>query len=268
MITLLSSSVDKPSTTNSPGNFNQKPSPIPKNISDGKALARRIIRWTLRFIAAFFLISIWSVLLLRWINPPTSSFMLQRQYTAWENKENLNLKYQWTDWQKISSHVKVATIASEDQSFASHWGLDFSSIQKAINEHERGEDLRGASTITQQVAKNLFLWPDRSYIRKGVEAYFALLIELCWSKKRILEVYLNIVEFGDGIYGVEAAAQEYFNISSANLKKWQSAFMVTALPAPKRYELDDPSEYMLERTAWVMRYMDFLGNDQYLERLK
>lgn len=253
---------------NNPENFKHTSSLVPKDRSEGKALARQIIRWTLRFIAAFFLISIWSVLLLRWINPPTTSFMLQHQYSAWRIGENSNLQYEWTNWENISPHVKMAAITSEDQNFATHWGIDLGSIQKAIQEYERGEDLRGASTITQQVAKNLFLWPDQSYIRKGIEAYFALLIELCWSKQRILEVYLNIVEFGDGIYGVEAAAQEYFNTSSANLEKWQSAFMVTALPAPKRYELDDPSEYMLKRTAWIMRYMDFLGNNRYLERLK
>lgn len=253
---------------NNPENFNRTSSPVPEERSEIRAIARQIIRWTLRFTAAFFLISIWTVLLLRWINPPTTSFMLQYQYSTWQNGENTNLQHEWTNRENISPHVKVAAITSEDQNFAAHWGIDLNSIQKAIREYERGEDLRGASTITQQVAKNLFLWPDQSYIRKGIEAYFALLIELCWSKERILEVYLNIVEFGDGIYGVEAAAQEYFNTSSANLKKWQSAFMVTALPAPKRYELDNPSEYMLERTAWVMRYMNFLGNGQYLERLK
>ena len=194
--------------------------------------------------------------------------MLQREYAAWANSEQQNVRYEWTDGQAISDHLKMAAIASEDQSFAEHWGLDLSSIQKAIDEYERGEDLRGASTITQQVAKNLFLWPAQSFIRKGIEAYFAILIELLWSKKRILEVYLNIVEFGDGIYGAKAAAAYYFDTSPKELSKWQSAFMVTALPAPKRYELDDPSEYMLERSTWVMRYMDLLGNDRYLEKLE
>lgn len=233
-------------------------------IKPAKQILTAILHWIFRISALFVAISILSVLLLRWVNPPTTSFMLQRQWT----NDNVELRYQWTDWQDISPHLKMAAIASEDQAFANHWGIDISSIQKAIEEYGRGQDLRGASTITQQVAKNLYLWAEQSYIRKGIEAYFAVLIELLWSKQRILEMYLNIVEFGDGIYGVQAAAEHYLNTTPANLTKWQSAFMVTALPAPKRYNLDDPSEYMLERSSWVMRYMDLLGNTYYLEKLK
>ena len=233
-------------------------------IKPAKQILATILRWILRLVLGLITISILSVLLLRWINPATSSFMIQRQWSD----DNVELRYQWTDWEDISPHIKMAAIASEDQAFASHWGIDISSIQKAIVEYERGQDLRGASTITQQVAKNLYLWADQSYIRKGIEAYFAVLIELLWPKQRILEVYLNIVEFGDGIYGVQTAAEHYLNTTPANLTKWQSAFMVTALPAPRRYNLDDPSEYMLERSSWVMRYMDLLGNSYYLEKLK
>ncbi len=233
-------------------------------IKPAKQILTTILRWIFRFSAGFLAISILSVLLLRWIDPPTTSFMLQRQWSD----DDVELQYQWTDWQDISPHIKMAAIASEDQAFASHWGIDISSIQKAIDEYERGQDLRGASTITQQVAKNLYLWADQSYIRKGIEAYFAVLLELLWPKQRILEMYLNIVEFGDGVYGVQAAAEYYLNTTPANLTKWQSAFMVTALPAPRRYNLDDPSEYMLERSSWVMRYMDLLGNSSYLDRLK
>lgn len=215
-----------------------------------------------------FVVSVAGVLALRWVNPPTTSYMLQRQYTAWQNGEQLELKYEWTDWEHISPHLKMAAITSEDQRFARHWGLDLNSIQKAIAEYEDGQDLRGASTITQQVAKNLFLWPAHSFLRKGMEAYFALLIELLWSKERILEVYLNIVEFGDGIYGVQAAAKKYFATNASQISKFYSALMVTALPAPKRYNLDRPSNYMLRRRTWVLRYMDLLGNAQYLEKLK
>lgn len=233
-------------------------------IKPAKQILAAILRWILRLVLGLITISILSVLLLRWINPSTSSFMIQRQWSD----DNVELRYQWTDWEDISPHIKMAAIASEDQAFASHWGIDFTSIQKAIDEYERGQDLRGASTITQQVAKNLYLWAEQSYIRKGIEAYFAVLIELLWPKQRILEIYLNIVEFGDGIYGVQTAAEHYLNTTPANLTKWQSAFMVTALPAPRRYNLDDPSEYMLERSSWVMRYMDLLGNSYYLEKLK
>jgi monofunctional biosynthetic peptidoglycan transglycosylase len=230
-----------------------------------KEIVTNIARWIFRLIVLLLAISVLSVLLFRWVNPPTTSFMLQRQWSA---DGDLELHYQWTDWQDISPHIKMAAIASEDQSFASHWGIDLKSVQQAIREYEHGRGLRGASTITQQVAKNLYLWADQSYIRKGIEAYFAVLIELFWPKQRILEIYLNIVEFGDGVYGVQAAAQRYLNTTAANLSKWQSAFMVTALPAPKRYNLDNPSEYMLERSAWVIRYMDLLGNSYYLEKLK
>lgn len=235
----------------------------------GRKIIRTALSWLGRLATAFVSLSVLAVLLLRWINPPTSSFMLQRQHTTRQNDDqHFELHYEWVDWQEMSPHIKMAAITSEDQSFATHWGLDLSSIQKAINEYQHGQDLRGASTITQQVAKNLFLWPAQSYLRKGIEAYFALLIELLWSKQRILEVYLNIVEFGDGIYGVQAAARRYFHTTAARLSKWQSALMVTALPAPKRYNLAHPSHYMLQRRTWVLHYMNVLENRHYLQKLK
>lgn len=232
-----------------------------------KSFAQTIARWVGILCGSFLAVTIFVVLYLKWINPPTTSFILQRQYTAWQNGEQLEIKFEWANWSNISPHLKMAAITSEDQRFARHWGLDLNSIQKAIKEYESGQDLRGASTITQQVAKNLFLWPAQSFLRKGMEAYFALLIEFLWSKERILEVYLNIVEFGNGIYGVQAAAQHYFNTNAANISKFYSALMVTALPAPKRYNLGHPSDYMLRRRTWVLRYMDLLGNGQYLEKL-
>lgn len=217
---------------------------------------------------SFLYITLLAVLLLKWFNPPTTSFMLQRQISAeWNNNEKFDLHYQWAGWNDISPYVKVAAITSEDQRFAEHWGLDISAIQEAIEEHQKGESLRGASTITQQVAKNLFLWSGQSFIRKGIEAYFALIIELFWSKKRILEVYLNIAEFGNGVYGVQAASERYFNTNSSDLNMIQSALMVTALPSPKRYNLADPSPYMIERRNWILQYMFYLGNTEYLKRL-
>ncbi|MGD8426249.1 MAG: monofunctional biosynthetic peptidoglycan transglycosylase [Balneolaceae bacterium] len=228
-----------------------------------------LVRWTVRFIAFFIGLSFFLVLLLKWLNPPTTSFILQRQFQAWRKGEkNFELHYRWASWASISQHLKMAAITSEDQRFAYHWGLDLESIEKAVDEYQQGKDLRGASTITQQVAKNLFLWQDQSYIRKGIEAYFALLIELCWSKERILEIYLNIAEFGNGIYGAQAAAKQYFRTTAALLSKWQSALMVTALPAPKRYDIAHPSAYMYSRERWVLRYMDLLGEKSYLQRLK
>jgi monofunctional biosynthetic peptidoglycan transglycosylase len=225
-------------------------------------------RWIIRIIAGFIIISSLIVLLFRWINPPTSSFMMQRSVSAWWNGEDhFELYYEWTGWHAMSSHIKIAAIASEDQNFANHRGIDIASVQEALEEYERGQGLRGASTITQQTAKNLFLWSNQSYVRKGIEAYFALLMELFWPKERILEVYLNIAEFGNGVYGVQSAADRYFNTTPARLSKSQSALMVTALPAPKRYNLASPSGYMLSRRDWVMQYMDLLGGSYYLDKL-
>ncbi|MDZ7683610.1 MAG: monofunctional biosynthetic peptidoglycan transglycosylase [Fodinibius sp.] len=255
---------------NNPDNLNNG-SPPSASSNANRALfgIRGLLRWVGQLVLGLLAVSVLAVLLLRWIAPPTTSFMLQRQYDAWvAGNEHFELKYQWTDWQQISSSIKMAAITSEDQAFANHWGIDLQSIQQAVEEYEKGQDLRGASTITQQVAKNLFLWPAPSFFRKGIEAYFALLIELMWSKQRILEMYLNIAEFGDGIYGVQSAAQHYFHTTAAKLSKFQSALMVTALPAPRRYNLANPSNYMLERRSWVLRYMDLLGNGAYLKKLE
>lgn len=228
-----------------------------------------VFKWIGLCVAAFLLVSVLSVISLRWINPPRTSFMVQRQIQAWWNdEENFELQYEWVDRENISDYAEVAAITSEDQRFAEHWGIDFEQVQKAIAESKRGEDLRGASTITQQTAKNLYLWPAQSYFRKGIEAYFAVLLELFWPKTRILEMYLNIAEFGNGIYGVEAASQHFFGTSAANLSMNQSALLVTALPSPRRYNLANPSGYMIERRNWNLQYMMYLGNRNYLKRIE
>lgn len=226
------------------------------------------IRFLTAIFGSFLSLSIFSVLILKWVPPPTTSFILQRQFQASLNEEPLEIKYEWTNWENISPYLKVAAVTSEDQRFAEHWGLDLKAIQDAYDEYQGGESLRGASTITQQVAKNLFLWPGQSFIRKGVEAYFSLLIELFWSKKRILEVYLNIVEFGNGVYGAKAASTTYFNTDPENLDMMQSALMVTALPSPRRYNLASPSSYMISRRNWILQYMFYLGNTNYLKKLE
>lgn len=233
-----------------------------------KKYYRKIFKILIAAISAFIYVSIVAVLVFKWVSPPTSSFMIQRQISAWwNNEDSFELTYRWADWEKISPYLKVAAITSEDQRFAEHWGLDIQAIQKAVDEYQDGRRLRGASTITQQVAKNLFLWSDQSYIRKGIEAYFSLLIELFWSKKRILEVYLNIAEFGNGVYGVKAASETYFKTDPENLNMIQSALMITALPSPRRYNLADPSPYMIDRRNWILQYMFYLGNTDYLKKL-
>jgi len=228
----------------------------------------KVLKVLTAVFGSLFSLSLLTVLILKWVPPPTSSYMLQRQFHVWQNEEELKIQYEWTDWENISPYLKVAAVTSEDQRFAEHWGLDIKAIEEAYDEYQAGESLRGASTITQQVAKNLFLWPGQSFIRKGVEAYFSLLIELFWSKKRILEVYLNIAEFGNGVYGVKAASNTYFNTEPANLDMMQSALMVTALPSPRRYNLADPSSYMISRRNWILQYMLYLGNIEYLKKLE
>lgn len=229
---------------------------------------RKILKWLIRIAAGAILLNLLSVLALKWLNPPTSSFMLQRSFSAWMTEnENFTLRHEWVPWERISSHVKMAVITAEDQRFADHWGLDLKSMRQAIDEYERGRSLRGASTLTQQLAKNLFLWPGRSWVRKGLEAWFSLLMECILGKRRILELYLNVAEFGNGIYGVEAAGRHFYGKSAENLNRAESALMATVLPSPRRYNLANPSMYMYERQSWILRYMNLLGTERYLGQL-
>lgn len=228
-----------------------------------KALFKALFKYALFSI----LISIVGVSLLNWINPATSSTMIKRQMQSFLDGEFKIIKYIWTYDDDISPEMQIAIIAAEDQNFPNHFGFDFDQIEKAIEQHNRGKRLRGASTITQQVAKNLFLWEGKSFIRKGVEAYFTVLIELLWSKKRILEVYLNIAELGDLIFGVEAASIIYFNKTANKLSRSQSALLAATLPNPLRYSASHPSDYILRRQHWIMQQMNALGGKNYLKDL-
>ncbi len=163
--------------------------------------------------------------------------------------------------------MALAVVAGEDQLFPEHWGFDLESIREALERQERGGRLRGASTITQQVAKNLFLWNGRSYLRKGLEAYFTILLELLWPKSRTLEVYLNIAEFGDGIYGVNAASKIYLRKSPLRLNKRDAALLAAVLPNPKHFKVSNPSAYVRKRQQWILRQMKQLGGVGYLRRL-
>lgn len=201
------------------------------------------------------------VLSLRWINPPTSAVIV-----AWELQQGRKAVHQWQPLQQISPHLQIAVIASEDQKFPDHGGFDIESIRKALREDRAS--IRGASTITQQVAKNLFLWNGRSYLRKGVEAWFTLLMEGLWSKQRILEVYLNIAEFGEGVYGAEAAAQTFFARPASRLSPWQAATLATVLPSPKKMSAKHPSAYVVSRAATIQRMVGQLGGTRYLNKLQ
>lgn len=219
-----------------------------------------------RVILAAFLASVAVVVCLRFIPPPTSAMMLERRWAGpLPGGKPLAIRYQWVDWGAISPEVGLAVVAAEDQKFPRHWGFDFASIAETVERAKMGHRLRGASTITQQVAKNLFLWSGRSYLRKGLEAYFTLLLELLWSKERILEVYVNIAEFGDGVYGVGAAAQTFLGKSPARLTRGEAALLAAVLPNPRRLSVRDPSAYVQERRQWIRGQMGQLGGVGYLK---
>lgn len=205
-----------------------------------------------------FLFTLFMVFILRYINPPIWMWKVQRYLTPPENYP-AEVRHAWVPRDEISPAMQLAVIAAEDQHFPSHWGFDFDSILQAVESRLQGKTLRGASTLTQQTAKNLFLWPGRSFLRKGVEAYFTGGIELMWSKGRILEIYLNIVEFGPGIYGVEAASQYYFNKQAKRLTDTEAARLAAVLPNPYRFEVKKPSVYIHNRVSWIKKQMWQLG---------
>src|SRR6202162_2744140 len=229
---------------------------------------RRVRALGLTLLGALLLLAL-SVLALRWIPPPTSAFMRTPRIEAMlETQHGYHTEYQWVSLDQISPQAAIAVIASEDQQFPFHAGFDFKSIREAVRAHEQGRKLRGASTITQQVAKNLFLWSGRSLVRKGLEAMLTIMIEAMWPKERILEVYLNIVQIGRGIYGVEAAAQHYFHESAARLTRQQSALLAVVLPNPLRLRVDAPSSYVLAQRDWTLKQMADLGGPAYLKEIE
>ncbi len=229
---------------------------------------RRLRNFLLWLGAGFFALTIAAVLLMRWVPPLSSAFIANGYLTAWRDHDfSWRAEHRWTPYERISRHVKLAVIASEDQKFAFHPGFDFEAIDAAIKERERGKRLRGASTISQQVAKNLFLWPGQSFVRKGFEVYFTLLVEWLWPKQRILEVYLNVAEFGPGVYGIGAAAPRFFHTDPAHVSQSQAALLATVLPNPKRLRVERPGAYMYRRQAWVIEQMNALGGSSYIREV-
>jgi monofunctional glycosyltransferase len=243
--------------------------PFARSARVKKAKGSRLRRGVLVVVKAFaavVAVSIVSTLLLRWIPPIFSALMVERHLAAIAGGQRYAAQYEWVGWTKIAPTAPLAVIASEDQRFADHHGFDFESINDALADREKGRRLRGASTISQQVAKNLFLWPGRSFVRKGLEAYFTVLIEALWPKRRILEVYLNVAELGDGIFGVEAASQRYFKKSASRLTSDEAAVLAAVLPNPHRFRAGRPSAYVEERREWILRQMDQLGGVAYVKR--
>jgi len=208
------------------------------------------------------------VLLLRWWPPATSAYMVEARLAALaDGDSSFHLRHTWVDRERIAPAAQLAVIASEDQKFPFHHGFDFDSIQDAMREQDAGVRSRGASTLSQQTAKNLFLWGGHSYVRKALEAWFTLLLELCWPKTRILTVYLNSAQFGPDVFGVEAAAETYFHKHAAALTRGEAAQLAAVLPNPVRLHADRPSAYVSERREWILGQMRDLGEFSYLRNL-
>lgn len=233
--------------------------------SSGPAVGSRLGRLFARTLAASLLLwfagTAGAVALLRTFNPPVTAMMFQQPVPL------RAIEHRWVDAESISAAAAHAVIAAEDQRFLTHNGFDFESMQRAWKDYRAGEGLRGASTISQQVAKNLFLWPGRSFVRKGIEAYFTLLIETLWPKERILEVYLNVAELGNGVFGVEAAARRFFGASAADLTPEQAALLAAVLPSPRRYSVEEPGDYVRGRRDWVLGQMRSLRADGHFSAL-
>jgi monofunctional biosynthetic peptidoglycan transglycosylase len=241
------------------------PRPIP-NPPQRRHWLGRLLRALVIGALAWLTLSWLLVLLLRFVPPWTSAVMLEQQTSAWlRGDTDFHLRHHWVPWRQISPYVPLAMVAGEDQQFPYHHGFDFAAIHSAIDAADDGQRLRGASTISQQTAKNLFLWNGRSFVRKGLEAYFTALIELTWPKQRILEVYVNIAELGHGIYGVGAASDAYFHTSPARLGPAQAARLAAVLPSPRRLHADRPSAYVQRRANWIQRQMNQLGGPAYIE---
>lgn len=224
----------------------------------------KFVRKTLKILivlsVTLIVASVTVVLTLRWVDPGSSAFIV-----AWEMASGRQAKQHWRPLGGISPWLQISVIASEDQKFPHHYGFDIESIQKSLDENRKRP--RGASTISQQVAKNLFLWNGRSYVRKAIEAWFTLLIETLWPKERILEVYLNIAEFGPGVYGAEAAARSFFGIPAQRISPWQAGLLAAVLPNPKRMSAARPSEYVQSRAYTIHEMARQLGGVRYLDEL-
>jgi len=226
---------------------------------------RRWRRWLLIALLLPVVLSLLLVLIFRFAAPPLSGVMAQRIIEARQaGVDEFRVDYRWCPFESFGPYLPLAVIASEDQRFLEHHGFDTVEIQKALDDAEDGGRLRGASTISQQVAKNLFLWSGRSYLRKGLEAWYTVLIEFIWPKQRILEVYANIAEFGDGVYGAEAAAQAFFDKPASRLSARESARLAAVLPSPKRYSAKNPGPYVQRRARWIERQVGHLGGPDYL----
>ncbi|MCC6279585.1 MAG: monofunctional biosynthetic peptidoglycan transglycosylase [Saprospiraceae bacterium] len=222
----------------------------------GRYLRRLVVRITLWFLG----ITVGLTLLYTFLPVPITPLMIQRTWEqVWDSEREVRLDNYWVPLNELSPHLQLAVVCAEDQDFLEHEGFDFEAIEKAYKYNKTHKRKRGASTISQQTAKNVFLWPNRSWLRKGLEVYFTFLIETIWSKERIMSSYLNVIEFGDGIYGAEAASQYYFKKSAKNINRHEAALLASVLPNPLIYKVDQPSNDVRKRQQWILSQMRMWG---------
>jgi monofunctional biosynthetic peptidoglycan transglycosylase len=226
-------------------------------------MIRRIIQLLWKLFLWFVGLSILSVIVFKWLPIPITPLMITRAIEHKLDGKEMVCNHDWEPLENISTNMQKAVIASEDGNFLTHHGFDFDAIQKAMKDNEKGKKLKGGSTISQQTAKNVFLWQGRSYVRKGLEAYFTVLIELIWGKERIMEVYLNSIEMGDGVYGAEAAAQYWYRKSAADLTKREAAGIAAILPNPRRFSATNSSSYINRKKGRIVKLMNYVGRLDY-----
>jgi len=222
---------------------------------------RKILRFFYKVMLWFIVVSVFLVLLFRFVPVPFTPLMVTRAFEQKAAGKNMYCSHDWVPIEKISQNLQKAVIASEDATFCSHHGFDFSAMAKAYKNNSKGKRIKGGSTISQQTAKNVFLWQGRSYLRKGLEAYFTVLIELLWSKERIMEVYLNSIEMGDGVYGAQAATQHWYQKSAASLTKYEAAGIAAILPNPFKFRATRSSGYTERRKSRIVRHMRYVKLD-------
>ncbi len=230
-------------------------------------MLRSLLRRLLRITFYFALLSVLLVLSMRWIPPVGSGVMIERKVESWIYGQPIDLQRSWRPWEALPDNLKIAVIAAEDQKFAEHWGFDLAAIRAAMAHNENGGTVRGASTLSQQVAKNIFLWSGRSWLRKGLETWFTALIELLWPKQRILEIYLNSAEWGDGVFGAEAAARYHFGVGAAYLSNQQASLLAAVLPNPRAWSARKPGPHVTRRANWIRKQSYQLGGSHYLSKL-
>jgi monofunctional biosynthetic peptidoglycan transglycosylase len=221
---------------------------------------KKIFRFLFKIALWFFIISIGLTIIYRFIPVPVTPLMVIRLWEqAWDEKKDVRLYKDWVSIDNISKHMPQAVYAAEDQKFLEHNGFDWKAMEEAWEKNKKGKRIKGASTISQQTAKNVFLWPSRNLVRKGLEAYFTFLIETIWTKERIMEIYLNVIEMGPGIYGIEAASQTFYNRPASKLTRQQAAMIAAVLPNPIRWSPAKPTGYIRGRQSWILRQMNNLA---------